>query len=448
MLAKGTSDARLLLPALLILLLTVSSSRAEEDEGHVIPPEQVREQVAAWLDDLRADDFATREAARQGLERYGDEARDLLEARRDDEDMEVRRTVRMLLERGEGPEVRPPAPPGDLQALGRVTLHAKGTLSYLLRQLGEGVGATFGIPEEVGDTHHAVALDDVPFFEALETIAAKAQLVAHAPFDAGGHLGLEAFGSPEEAPAACDGPLRVRVVEVTSVRTLTPPTRYRYVVALDLHWIPSVQLVTWRTPTEVRARGAGDRTLAPSSTMRANTTYGVSPSSRRARLHVHLEAEDGAPLDRLETLSFALPVRLRHDRRTVRFGPFASPARLDLPLEAAVVSETDPPGGEEHVTLRALERPDGDRGPWMVDLLARLRGETARNSIAVGLETADGTVRAAAGGSRFPGADGTVGFLARAYGQWEEPPVAVRVTWFGLEEEGHLTFELVDVPLR
>ena len=66
----------------------------------------------------------------KGLERYGREAKDLLEARKDDPDPEIRRTVRMLLDRlgGASPVVVPEL--GDLTTLGRVTLDlpAKTTL--------------------------------------------------------------------------------------------------------------------------------------------------------------------------------------------------------------------------------------------------------------------------------------------------------------------------------
>ena len=168
------------------------------------------------------------------------------------------------------------------------------------------------------------------------------------------------------------------------------------------------------------------------------------PAIPKGTISVHLQPGTEGSAESLARLAFTLPVRVRHERHEVRFAPLDG---LELPAE---VRETAAPGAGEPgvVTLRGVERPDGDRGPWTVDLHAALDTEAGRNSLQVALEEPGGRVRAASSGSRFPAADGSVGFRARAYGQWNEDPVAVRVAWYALEEEGALRFVLENVPLR
>lgn len=427
-----------LLPLLALLLLP--PALAGEDAP---TEEQVRARVETWLEDLRSPEFAVREAARKGLEELGPRAPDLLEAHRDDDDPEVRRTVRLLLEKMGHPEPQPEAPQGDVEALGIVSLDARGTVPFLLRTLGEGQGVAFDLPDDVGEDFVEVKLADVPFYAALEKIAEAAGLSARGPFDAGGRLRLDRpeGGAPPVTAAA--GPMRVTVVEVTSVRTLTPSGGRRYEVALDLDWLPSVQLVTRGMPRDIVARDASGGTYQPGSAMRQNMTWGVSSGARTTRVQIHLDPEEGATGESLSELSFTLPVRILRDRREVRFEPLAD---LALPATREVVR--DQPAAPDRVTLRALERPGGDTGPWLADVLARLASPVAQDSLAVVLVTADGSGQPAAGGTRFPGADGTVGLRARAYGRWEEPPVAAVVSFFDQQEDGELHFRLHGIPLR
>jgi len=422
-------------------LLLLAPGAGADDEA---PTEaQIRARVEAWLKDLRSPEFAVREEARRGLEEHGAEAADLLEAHRDDRDPEVRRTVRLLLERMGHPEPVPEAPRGDLEAVGLVSLEAKGTIPFLLRTLAEGYGVAFDLPDDVGQDFVEVSLEQVPFFEALETIAEAGGLSADAPFDAGGRLPLVRREEGEARPSAAAGPMRVTVVEVTSVRTLTPGGGRRYEVALDLQWIPTVQLVTRGTPKDVTARDDAGGTCLPGGAMRQNMTWGISAGARTTRVQIHLEPEGDAAGEGLAELAFTLPVRLLRARREVRFEDLAG---LDLPASR----EVPRPGQAtpDRVTLRAVDREGGDQGPWVVDLLATLSSAVAQDSLAVVLLAADGTARPASAGTRFPGADGTVGLRARAYGRWEESPVAVAVSYFDRHEDGELTFTLRGIPLR
>lgn len=433
---------------LLLLLFLGSGLRAEEEDAPVAS-EDIRSRMERWLGDLGSPDFEVREAARQGLQQCGASALDLLEARRDDPDPEVRRTVQLLLARLGHTETRPPALPGDLGALGRVTLKARGKAHVLLEALGRPHGASFEIPEESAQVEGEVEVTDAPFFAALDATAASCGLAAPDAFDVGGRMRLATPEEGEETPWAAVGPLRVRVAEVSSVRTLSPPRRRRYVVVVDLHWVPSVQVRTWRTPEDVEATDVEGRAFEAGSAVRTNVTHGISASARRTSVSLHLEPVDTGAADgteRLDTLFFTLPVCLRHDRREVLFAPLA-----DLSLPATRVDAeggTSPQDDVEEVTLRSVTPPDSDRGPWVVDLVARLSGRTARDSLQVMLVGADGATCAAGAGSRFPSADGTLSLKARAWCRWEEAPVAVRVTWYQREEEGKVSFTMRDVPLR
>jgi len=418
--------------ALLLALSTVSAGDEEpRTEG------EIRAFVARCLRDLRSSEFDVRERARQGLETYGERARDLLLSAREDADPEVRRTVRLLLDRAGAPLAAPPSPPENLDVLGRVRLEATGGVEVVLRALGSPYGARFVLPAEYdAPAPLEVKLVDVPFFAALERVAGDAGLVGHQPFDAAGSMVLGVKPEGEPAPWAAAGPMRIRVAEVTSVRTLEPPGGRRYVLSLDLHWTPSVQLVTYRLPGEIAAVDAEGRRFRAGAGMHRNTTYGVGTNSRFARLSLHLEPEDEGAAERLSRLAFVLAIRLRYDRGEVTFEALDA---LELPVAK---------GDDERVTLHGVTPPEEGRGPWVVDVTARLNGDVALNSLSVLLDRADGTARAASAGSRFPSADGRVALSARAYGRWEEPPVAVRVAWFRQEEEGELAFELKDVPLR
>lgn len=416
-------------------------AHAEEEEGPT--DSEVRARVVQLLEDLRSREFSVREAARKELETLGPEAPEVLEEHLSDEDAEVRRTVRLLLERmGRDEPVVAQARPGDLEALGRVTLKARGTLPFLLRTLSDGQGTSFALPEDVGEAWVEVDLADVPFFEALETIASAGGLAARSPFDAAGRMTLTQDDPSEPVPYAAAGPMRVTVAEVQAVRTLGGDGGRRFVVGLDLAWLPSVQLKQRKTPRDLVAVDARGRAFQPGAAMR-DTTWGYSSSTRTVRLEIHLEPDDPQAAEHLEELSFNLPVTLRHDRQAVEFVDLAE---LELPATREIARTRAE--GADRVTLRSVTRPDGEQGPLVVDVLAQLDGESAVQSVAVVLLFEDGTAQHASVGSRFPSADGTLGLRARAWGRQEKPPVAVRVTWLRVEEEGELAFSLKGIPLR
>jgi hypothetical protein len=431
----------------LLLLLPSASLFAGDEPGTPLTEAEVRERVPGWIEELRSPSFEVRERARAALEAHAARAEDLLQKHRDDTDPEVRRTVCVILD-GLGREAAEPlADPGDLKALGRVSLSAEGKAADLFRILGEGQGARFVLPTPEPEDAIVLAFTDVPFFTGIAQLAAVFGLDASGTFDAAGTLVLRPLvADPEsaETPEASNGAFRVRLAEVTATRTLGGAGQRRYQLALDLDWAPSVQLVSYGTPTNLLARTAADARYRPGAAMRSNTTYGVGTGQRRARLTLHLDPpETGEAEEHLEALSFRLPLRLRRDPRRLRLD-----AALERPLTLGVDGQTAESGSPGSFTLEELDQPDGEQGPWVAYVVARLPGETARRSVQAYLEAADGTLRPTVAGARTQSADGVLRLTLRAYGRWEDPPVAVHVEWFGTEEEGALDFALVGVPLR
>jgi hypothetical protein len=418
-------------------------------EAGAVPEEtadaEVRDRVKALLDDLRSPSFAVRERARQGLERHGPRARDLIEAHRDDEDPEVRRTVRMLLSAMGRPAPVPEPTPGDLSAVGIVSFSREATPAELFAALGEPHGARFTLPEDHDPSPVSVTVDGMPFYAALEKLCGAMGLEAPDAFDASGMLELRVRAEAgEHAPWAAAGPLRVRVLEVSATRTLgAEPTR-RYAVTLEMHWAPSVQVMQYGTPHEIVAEDAQGRTYRRSTMGPTNVVRGVSTSARQAAVTIHLEPDAEGAEERLAVLEFVLPLRLRHDRRAVRFSDLeALPATLRA--DGAPADDPDAPGA---VTLQRVVQPDGERGPWVADVSAVLPEASAQRSLQVALERDDGTLGPAMGGSRSFSADGHIQLSARAYVRWESGPQAAIVTWHRREEEGEVSIRLEGVPLR
>ncbi len=425
---------------MLLLVPLASLLGAGESAG-----ESPRERVAAWIADLRAEAYATREAARKALEAQGHLAPDLLQAHRDDPDPEVRRTVRLLLERM-GRAVTAEAPPArDLQGVGVVRLAGQGTLRALFAALADAQGAQIGLPEGIDDEAELTveSAETQPFFAALRSLGQRAGLVPAGAFDRSGRLEM-IRGEAEPRPWAAAGAMQVRVAEVTRTRVLPPRGSQRFAVGLDLEWSPAVQLVSWTTPEEIEASDPDGRPFLAGAAMRSRTTHGVSSNATRARLQIHLEPASEDVRSELAVLAFELPLRIRHQPRELRFS-----ADGELPRTASVEEAlgADEANGER-IVLEALEPPEAERGPWTVRLTAHLRGAIAQRSLDVRLERADGTLQPAYAGSRFPSADGRLELTARAYGMGVEAPVALRVRWFAAEERGVLSFRLTDVPLE
>lgn len=412
---------------LLVLFLAAGPARGEDD---------VRTRVTQWIEDLRSDDYATREAARKGLQKEGLKARDLLEAAEDDEDAEVRRTIRALLSRAPKP-VTPQAdnvPMGDFRALGTITYAAKAKpLSEVLTAIGKPVWADLVVPGSLRAKSVDVALADVPFFEALSRVLEPHDLVARRPFDA---LGMASIQSRVEgvppAPSAAAGPMRLTVTEVSASRTLGVAAPRKYALTLELAWTPHVQVAQAETPKIDVARDPDGKAYQPTAAMNRSVNYGISTSRRHHAftLHVSPAEEDCKPV--LGVLEVRMAMTLRYD-----------PARVQFQAEGTY------PKSKDGVTLHGVEAVEGSKGQYVVDFSVKLPDDVADRSLEAHIIEATGRAsRLGVFGGRSRAADGTVRIRARAWRGSRGPPPGIRVSWHRREERGSLRFRLTDVPLR
>jgi hypothetical protein len=434
--------------ALLLALLLGLPAFADDDAPIAAPgTPEFRARVGAWLEDLRSERFEVRERARAALEQWGAEAPDLLDALKDDPDAEVRRTVRGILERRGRAPVTTPVPAGDLASVGLVTLEARGRpLGEVLDELGRAHAARIVAPEEFRSRPVDVSLDAVPLFEAVERVAALAGLAARDPFGEGGGLVLEPASQDAEAvPCAWVGPVRVRVTRVTSTRTLGERGMRKYVLALELHWSPEVQLVTYRTPRVKVARDPDGVEFAGPKGSEAQAVYGVGGARRSAEVTVPIDPASPDAKERLATLELGLTLRLRHDRREVRFPDLSA-----LPASRREDGSPGEPGTPGVVTLHALTQPPSPPGSWVAEISATLTRSVAEQSAQAYLEAGDGAVHALwiAGGRSTTSADGLLRLTGRAYNVGSGPPRSLRFAWHLREEEGEVPVRFTDVPLR
>jgi hypothetical protein len=434
--------------ALLLLVLTgllAPPARAGE-EAPPAPPEAVA-QLEAWIKDLASEQYEVREAARKGLERRGREAPDVLRAHADDADPEVRRTVRALLERLGSVTPAPPVASADVARLGLVRLQVtKRPLREVLDLLAGALGGTFVLDAESGKRPVSADLEDVPYFTALETLAAAADLRVPAGFDGEARLAFVPAAEGRAAPAsAAVGPVRLRAARVTAARSLDGDGARTHTLGLDLNLAPCVQLVTYRPARVVKAVDPAGRAWRGAGNAGAALTYGVGSDTRRVELSVALEPAAEGVEERLATLDLSLPLRVRHERRQVRFAPLA-----DLPRTLDEQGEPAEAGARGTVTLASLTAAEGRKDAWIVDLSAVPTTAPGRESLDAYLITGEGARRRVwiSGGRSTTSADGRLRLVGRCYGTGEAPPTALEVVWFEREGEGEVLLTLRDVPLR
>ncbi len=411
----------------LLLCLVAGPARGEDD---------VRTRVTQWLEDLRAEDFATREAARQGLTREGLKAVDLLEAAKDHEDPEVRRTVRAILARTPK-RVTPEAdavPMGDFRAIGTITMDAEGrALQETLTAMGDAVGAQLVAPASLRATEVSFALKEVPFFRALHTVLEPHGLAAPRPFDALGALAVqEQPAGVARAPFGAAGPMRLTVTEVSASRTLGVEAPLKYALTLELAWTPHVQVSQVEAPALEVARDPDGKPYTASAAMRRRVTYGVSTSRRHHALTLGLVPSSKDCKPTLAALETRVTMGLRYD-----------PLRVDFDGTGTL------PRTKDGVTLHAIEAVEGSAGQYVVDFSAKLPDDVADRSLTAHVVETDGRLSTlGVYGGRSRAADGTVRIRARAWRGNRGAPPAVRIGWFRREERGTLRFRIEDIPLR
>ena len=434
--------------ALCLALGGTTPARGDDEPAPApVAESEVRGQVATWLKGLAVEDFEIREAAREGLQRLGLQARDLLEAAQDDPDPEVRRTVRAILAAAGGQ----PAPvrvarPGDFAALGLVSLAMQAApLTDVFAALGKPMAATFEVPEPIatGTTH--LALEEVPCFDALDLLLRAHDLVLTRPFDMRGVGAISARPADYvRPPRAGFGPTQLSVVEVSATRAFGSPAPPRYALKLRLDWAPAVQVSQYDMPNIEVARDPAGKAYKPTADMSRRVSYGVGSSSKSHELTVHLEPGDPQAAPRLAVLELSLPVTLRHDLAVVDVELGGGLPRTLGPGGAPVADGTD-----GSIRVESLEEVAGSPGEWVVEIIATLQDDFAQRTLETFVLDPDGSVsRLGVYGGRSRSADGTLRLTARAYRGTRGKPKALRAVWYRREEQGTLRFRLEDIVLR
>lgn len=404
-------------------------------------PEGLAREVDRLLGQLASDDYAVRETARTRLAAVARDARSLLVARRDDPDPEVRRTVASLLASLGEPEP-PPVPTGVLGNLGRVTFRAEGTLAEVLARWTAEIGGRVTVPADAAATPVKVAVEDVPYFRALDAVLAAARLDVPDGFDEAGNAVATPRAAGSAAPAsAASGPFRLDVTSVAVERTFRPRERREPTVRLRLSWSPAVHVTSLSSPKVVRAVDAAGTVLngVPMQTM-----YGVG-RQRSAQPEVRLAAVEGPLADRLEALDLRVELRVRSGAEGVTFEDLRTTA---LPAVRTGAGTASAPATK--VTLTSFG-PDPDHAGYVVaDLTAALARGVPPDSVVVMLETPGEGVRPLYDlSNRIAASDGTVRIRVRTPGALAEPGGRIlRVVWYTKEEELAVPFSLLDVPLR
>ncbi len=377
---------------------------------------------------------------------HGGRARDLLEAAADDPDPEVRGAVRVVLERLDPKPVAvgPAGPLIDLSAIGLVTLEARGPIWGVFRRLGQVQEGLYALPPAAREKEAEVHVEGEPIFRVVDLIAAGVGLDGSAPYDPGGTLTLrEPREGQEPVPTVSLGPLRGRIVRVTTVRTLGGTTPRTHSLALQLQWAPAIQVVSLEGP---RVESAEDeKGNAFRSPPGGPVSYGLSPASTSIELTVGLQpAPAAAPTgERLAHVDLVAPMRVRTGRASVDFRRGKEESQT-IPVTAAQTGGKT--GGE--VVLRRMESPEAPGGTWLVEVRATLDAEAARESVRASLLAGDGSVGALGLTTRSVSADGTVELVGRGRLASGTSPTGVRVSWFTQEGRAEPRLRFEDVPLR
>jgi len=447
---------RIALPLLLLLCFgPVLTARAEDrpaaPKGPALPrgaQAGIRKLVAGWLADLKAAGYEVREAARRNLRARGLEARDLLEAARDDPDPEVRRTVRAVLARAPGRTNEAPVSvkPGEFRGLGLITLHADDeALSSVLERLGKAIHGTLEPPEDLRSKKVNLDLARVPCFDAIHMLARLTKTRPQRPFDRAGKMMLVAADpAVVPGPRGAAGPMQMTLVEVAATRSFGTATLPHYALKLRLEWSPLVQVRQYDRPRVEVARDPDGKRYRGTAAMARNASYGVGSSVKQHLTTVYLEPAEADCALRLGALEVSVPMHLQHDPAWVELRDLTK-APTCLGTDGKVAKA----GTDESVQFHSVEEVAGTRGQWVVDFTATLLVEAARRSLQAFLVEEDGTLRqVSVYGGRSIGADGTVRITARTWRGTRGKPRGLRVTWFRREEEGSLRFRLENIPLR
>lgn len=426
--------------------LTAAPHALAEDEASVDA-----EQIATWIEGLRDAAYATREAARRGLEAHGARFPAVLQKHAEDADPEVRLLVRRLLEKSDGGVVEPTRS-GDPAQLGRVLL-PQGTTSEAEALATLGVPAMVelqpqGVRPPAPETLDLGTAEALPWYRAMDRVLAALRLRRQGIVSSAAVLRVEdAAKDAAVVPEDAQGPFLLRVVEVTRTARLTQPGPEKLQLGLELAWSPLVQVALFQNPKLI-ACTAPDGSDFARTEQRSVMNYGVAPQQMSRETPLLLRRVAGQDATKIDRLEVEVPVTVRHGRRSVRLS-----LAEELPGKAVAAQ-----GSEGTALVRAFTTPDGrSQRHYGVDLTLRLPGVLADQSVACWLVFSDASrERLIAMGGRSRSADGTVELTTRAWvrgrrgpAKQEAPtPAFVDVVWFEEELQGSLRFVLRDIPVK
>lgn len=451
--ARRARTRRLVASTVAFLLLS-GGLRAEE-EAPAEPPvageeqEDIEALIHGWIADLRKNEFELRERAREALRARGAEAPEVLAQYRDDEDAEVARLVAGILE-ASGAAVEQ-GPPGDLTALGRLTVSEAGTtrpLSAWFETLGLGI-VGFDLPAAGRDRSVSLPTGAIDWGDAYLRLLRAGGLRATAPLAAGRPHALEA--APAEAPvlpAGFAGPFVAHVEEVTATRVLAGGKPPSYQLGLLVQWPAFVQLIQHQAP-QVKRLEAQDGSAFGPLPKPPNMNYGIGTHQSHRKMSVLFSRGQAEKAEHLGAIDVEVPVHVRHD---LAQASFALDAELPICLDGE--GEAAKPGTAGSVRLHAVVPPEeGQRGPWRFELDGVFESDLERQSMRLFAVWSDGDPaiqRIHATSTRPAGADGHVNLTARAWarGGAAGAPARLIVQWFRRESRGTLSFTLEDIPLR
>ena len=245
----------------------------------------------------------------------------------------------------------------------KVTIAGKGLrLSEVLRQLQKQSGnliTDLREPEGAEATNPALDLEirDKPFFEALDEVARKADVVPN-PFTGDGSIGLMAGKLPETLLVKDAGPFRVTFTQIAVVRDLQTNSASA-TVQFAVAWEPRLRPMLLQIKTdELKIQDDQGRPIEP-QVMKESSEVVLRPDNSAVEVNLTLNAPDRSAKS-LATVKVRADVTVPAGLRTFRFPT--------LDVKAAVVQKQ----GDIAVTLGGAEV---DEQVWKVHVVLEYPGE-------------------------------------------------------------------------
>jgi len=309
----------------------------------------LRDRVAQLVERLDSPKLETSKAAEEGLIKLGPRALPLLPDSSKGGGAEREKRLGRVRE-----ALRAAADKTNLGA-SKVTIRGKGLrLSEVLQQLqAQSENVITDLREQEGGESSNPALDlelvDVPFFEALDRVAAKAEVTPNF-YTGDGTIGLMPGKPAEGALVQLSGPFRIAFKQMAAVRDLQAGTATAN-AQLEVAWEPRLRPMLLKLKVEELAvvddRG---KPVAP-QVMNESTDVPLRPENPAAELNLNLAAPDRAA-QRLASLKVKAEVTVPAGLRTFRFASLA---------QAGVVLTQ----GDVRVTLESAEV---DEQVWKVNV--------------------------------------------------------------------------------